>query len=125
MAGRRAADTSVKKAKWSGFLDFRLSDDQLADLDDWQPSVAEIWEKVDSVLHDGYKVTLSYNAKYHTATATLIDESLSRRSGGYGLSSSDSDGALALKAAMFKHFVVLQGTWESLLDQPLVAGRRG
>ena len=125
MAGKRVKDSTPKRATWIGFLDFRLSEAQIDELNDWQPSVAEVWEKVDALLLGGYKITLSYNPKFHTSSVTLIDEDGSRKSGGYGLSSSHTDGALALKTALFKHFVVLEGTWETLLDAPLTPGRIG
>lgn len=125
MSGRKAKEVSYKRATWVGFLDFRLSEDELLALDDWQPTAAEIWESVDTLIESNYRLTLSYNERLKLASVTLIDDNPERRSGGYGLSSSDRDGALALKAAVFKHFHVLQGSWERLIDQPLTRGQRG
>lgn len=125
MAGRKPKESRAVRAKWVGFLDYRLSDDELMDLDSWKPTTAEIWECVDTLIEGGYRVALSYNATLKVASCTLMDDDAERRSGGYGLSSSDTDGAAALKAAVFKHFHVLSGDWAQLVDAPLTRGARG
>lgn len=125
MAGRKPKESRAVRAKWIGFLDYRLTEDELSGLDDWTPTTAEIWERVDSLIEGSYRLALSYNPQFKVATCTIMDDDPSRRSGGYGLSSSDGDGAMALKAALYKHFEVLHGTWDSLMDAPLTTGRRG
>jgi len=125
MAGRKPKETRAARAKWIGFLDYRLSEEEIDGLDSWEPAVAEIWEKVDKLIEDGYRLALSYNAQFKVATCTIMDDDSNRKAGGYGLSSSDTDGAGALKAALYKHFFVLEGTWDRLLEAPLTTGRRG
>lgn len=112
------------KAEWKGFLDFRLSDEELTELDNWKPKPVELWSEVDEMISAGYRLTLTYNAKTHLASCTMIDDSNVRPTGGHAISSADSDGALALKMAVFKH-VKLDRTWVSLLDKPQPLGRRG
>lgn len=126
MAGNKSNDKkSSVRASWKGFLDFRLSDDQLSELDGWQPSILELMESVDGIMFDGYRFTLSYNKQTKLATCTLIDDVKERVSGGYGLSTSDSTAALALKAAVYKHALVLERSWASLVGTPSQGGRRG
>lgn len=125
MSGRKPRESRAVRAKWIGFLDYRLTEDELDGLDDWKPTTAEIWERVDSLIENGYRLALSYNAQFKVSTCTIMDDEASRKSGGYGLSSSDSDGALALKAALYKHFEVLKSSWDTLMDAPLTPGRRG
>ena len=124
--GTKAKDAvrQEDKAEWVGFLDFRLDDAMLAELDEWKPRPADVWAEVDAATQDGYRFTLSYNARLHIASCTMICDNASLKWGGYALSSSDSDGALALKMAVFKH-LKLGREWGSLLDQPKPAGRRG
>ena len=112
------------KAEWKGFLDYRLSDDDLVELDGWKPKPQELWSEIDEMIKAGYRFTLSYNAKTHLASCTMIDDSNMRPSGGYAISSADSDGALALKMAVFKH-LKLERTWLGLLEKPQPMGRRG
>jgi len=125
MARKTNNNLPPKRAKWQGFLDYRLTEDELVELDEWKPKPAEIWESVDALMNGNYRVTLSYNPNTKTATATITDDEPTRKSGGWALASSDGDCALAVKAAVFKHFHVLQGSWENLLDLPNTAGRRG
>lgn len=112
------------KAEWKGFLDYRLTDDELTELDNWKPKPNDIWQEVDAAIAAGYRFTLTYNAKTHLASCTMIDDSSTRGSGGYALSSSDEDGALALKMAIFKH-VRMERTWASLLGKPQIKAKRG
>lgn len=126
MAGRKVRD-AIKdndKAEWKGFLDFRLTDELLAELDGWKPKPADIWTEVDAMIADGYRLILSYNAKTHLASCTVICDANTKAWGGWALSSSDEDGALALKMAIFKH-LHLQRDWSGLLGQPQAKGRRG
>lgn len=125
MAGRKPKESRSARAKWIGFLDYRLTEDELSGLDEWSPTTAEIWERVDALIEGNYRLALSYNAQFKVATCTIMDDDAARKGGGYGLSSSDADGAMALKAALYKHFDVLGGSWDSLLDAPLTPGRRG
>ena len=113
-----------EKAEWIGFLELRLTDLELEELDNWKPKPAEIWEVVDACIAGGYRFTLSYNNRSHLASCTMIDDNSSRRTGGYALSSSDGDGALALKMAVFKH-LKLSGNWDILLSSDAPKGRRG
>lgn len=124
MARRKVEDQREKRATWQGFLDFKLDNEQLEEMDGWEPTPAEMWELVDRLMNDGYRLTLSYSVKLKTATCTVMDDDPKRKSGGWGLSSGDADGAHALKAALYKHFLVLEGTWDSLLDAAPSVGRR-
>jgi len=131
--GKRALATKRKieperkqndRAEWLGFLDRRLSDDEISALDESKPKPSELWSAIDDILSDGYRFILSYNKRTKLASVTLVDDNPDRKTGGYALSSSDTDGAGALKMAVYKHVVLLERDWTSLLDQPVKA-RRG
>lgn len=104
------------RAAWKGFLDFRLSDGQLEELDAWKPKPTEIFTIIDQMLADDFRLTLSYNKRTKLSSCTIIDDSPARKSGGFALSTQDDNGAAALKAAVYKHYTVLQGDWLPLLD---------
>lgn len=112
------------RAEWVGFIDRRLSDDEIAALDESKPKPSELWSAIDDILSDGYRFILSYNKRTKLSSVTLVDDNPDRKTGGYALSSSDTDGAGALKMAVFKHVVLLERDWSSLLDQPAKV-RRG
>jgi hypothetical protein len=116
---------SSARPAWKGFIDFRLDDDQLQELDEWSPSALEIFESVDAIFLAGYHMTLSYNPNTKLSTCTIIDDDKKRPSAGYGLSTADVNSGAALKAAVYKHSLVLRGDWSELLDKPSQGGRRG
>lgn len=112
------------RPEWQGFLDYRLDSHQLAQLDEWRPKPVEVWEMVEHTIESGYRFTLSYNKQTKIATCTIIDDDKSRKTAGYALASGDTDGASALKMAVFKQHILLQNDWTSLVEAPPVA-RRG
>lgn len=112
------------RAEWKGFLDYRLDSYQLSQLDEWRPKPAEVWEMVENTIQNGYRFTLSYNKATKIATCTIIDDDKARKTAGHALASGDTDGASALKMAIFKQHILLQNDWTSLVDAPPVA-RRG
>jgi len=127
MVAKRKTTQPIKdsdKAEWKGFLDYRLSDEQLVALDEWKPKPADVWAEVDAAIAAGFRFTLSYNAKTHLASCTMICDDAEQKFGGYALSSFDEDGALALKMAIFKH-TGLERDWTKLMDNAAVRGRRG
>jgi len=123
MAKRGQRDQN-DRATWKGFLDFRLTDEQLDACDDWKPKPTDVFLEVDKMLGTDFRLTLSYNKRTKLASCTIIDDDPSRKSAGYALSSSDENGAAALKLAVFKHTKILNGDWSSLLDTP-PKSRRG
>lgn len=126
MAGRKRKDAipDDSRAAWKGFLDRRLTDGELEELDNWKPKPADIFAAVDDMIQNGYRFTLSYNKQTKLASCTIIDDNNTRASGGYALSNADTDGAMALKMAVYKHVTLLSKDWSQLLDQP-VRSRRG
>jgi len=107
-----------ERAEWKGFLDLRLDDDQLNRLDQSKPKPSELFASVDDMVQAGYRFILSYNNRTKLVSVTVMDDDPSRKSGGYALSSSDEDSLGALKMAVYKHLVLLEGDWTRLLDVP-------
>jgi len=122
--GKRDGIRQEEKAEWKGFLDYRLDDAGLAELDEWKPRPADVWAEVDAGIAMGFRFTLSYNVRTHLASCTMICDDGDKAYGGYALSSSDEDGALALKMMVFKH-VKLGHDWASLMTDDKPKGRRG
>lgn len=112
-----------ERPEWKGFLDYRMTDEQIVQCDNWKPKPAEMWDLLDGVLLADYRLTLSYNKKTKLASVTIVDEG-DRSTAGFALSTSDTDGALALKASMYKHYELLKTDWSALVDTPPRA-RRG
>lgn len=121
---RKAEVREDERPEWKGFLDRRLSEDELAALDASKPKPTDIWSAVDDIIQDDYRFMLSYNRKTKLASVTLTDNNPERKTAGYALSSSDTDGASALKMAIYKHVVLLERDWSPLIEQAPRA-RRG
>lgn len=127
MAGKRGKQVVMDsdKANWQGFVERRLTDPELEELDGWKPKPSEIWAEVDAMLGEGYRLTLSYNKASRAASCTIICDAKDKAWGGYGLSSFDGDCAAALKMAIFKHALLLQRDWTPLLSPSDKPARRG
>lgn len=124
VARKVQTQAAQERTSWQGFLDHRMTEDELADADNWTPSEADIWEEIEEIINTGIRVQLSYSTKLGMATCTLTDYRPGSRTAGYALSAQDANGALALKLAIYKHNVLLRGDWATLLtDRP--RGRRG
>lgn len=121
---RTATVPSSDRPEWQGFLERRLTEDELQTLDDWKPKPAELFELLHRLMEDGYDVSLSYSKKTSQSTCTLKDVQHGRKTAGYALSSHDENGAAALKMAIFKHFSCLDTKWDGLLGEKPKA-RRG
>lgn len=126
MAGtkRKPEVNQSGRPEWKGFLDRRLAPDELEVLDQSKPKPSELWAAVDDIIQDGYRFMLSYNRQTKLASVTLSDDNSERKTAGYALSSSDVDGASALKMAVYKHMVLLERDWSGLIEQAPRA-RRG
>lgn len=110
--------------EWRGFLEYRLTAEELDDLDSWNPDAAEIFETLHSYLVDGYTFTCSWSDRTKQACFSLRDNNPERKTAGYCMTTFDSDCALALKAGVFKQTIILKGDWTPFLAAGKLA-RRG
>lgn len=126
MAGRKVKEErrQDERPEWRGFLDFRLTDEQLEALDSSKPKPTELFAAIDDMQQNDYRFILSYNRRTKLASVTVMDDNPERKSAGYALSSADTDCAGALKMAVYKHVVLLEGDWSRLLEAP-PKSRRG
>lgn len=111
-------------AEWKGFLERPMTEAELEEMDGWKPKPNEIWELVEAVIQDGYQIQLSRSGKTGMANCSMTDRNADRKTAGYALGTADDNGALALKAMLYKHFNILQRDWLPLVGQP-VKGKRG
>lgn len=122
---------AIDKAKFEGFVERKLTDEELEALDGWDVPAMELFSYVDQLLTGGIKVSLSYNPNTKLATCSLMDERKKLDNGepnpaaGRMLSTGDTNSALALKAAVYKHFHALEMDWSPLIAAPSQGGRRG
>lgn len=108
---RKTNTTETIKPDWKGFIEYRLSEDELAALDAWQPEPHEIWEAVELMLSAGYVLKLSYNTERHEGYCTVVDQNPRGKTSGWAVGNTDTNGLLALKMAVYKHFQVFKDGW--------------
>lgn len=120
----KTAPTRETAPEWKGFLEYRLTAEELDDLDSWNPDAAEMFEALHKFLVDGYTFTLSWSDKTKQACFSLRDNNSERKTAGYCMTTFDADCALALKAGVFKQRVVLKDDWTPLVTAGKQA-RRG
>lgn len=120
MAKKAPAPTTRESSpEWQGFLEYRLTAEELDDLDSWEPDPAEMFEALHKMLLDGYTFTCSWSDRTKQACFSLRDNNRERKTAGYCMTTFDADCALALKAGVFKQRIVLKDDWTPLL----VAGK--
>lgn len=117
MAGRKATTQGYQKPEWKGFVERVLSEDELAQCDEWKPKPAEIIEAMCALSQAGYDLKISYNAAKEQGNATLVDQRAKLPTTGYALSARGTNCADALKILVYKHYHLLGGDWSTLLSQ--------
>lgn len=123
MARSKQQTKQGDRPEWKGFLERRLTEQELGELDEWKPKPTDVFNAIDGMMADDFRLTLSYNKRTRLATCTIIDDSPSRKTRGWALSTADENAAAALKAAVFKHTLCLDNSWDGLLELPPRAQR--
>jgi len=125
MAKQQGKPTDANRSEWKGFVELRLSETQLTELDTWKCPPAATFELLSRLVFGGYRWTASYNPQRKLACVVITANSPDIKWNGYGMSSFDTDCYAAAKMAVYKHFYVLNEDWTLLLDQPDVSRGRG
>lgn len=121
---KKTARTNYERAEWKGFLERRLTDDELEAFDNEVIDPAEIMVSIDKLAGDGYQFKLSYSGALKAYTATMIDQQADRKTAGYALSAADDTALKALAMVLYKFLVILDGDLAQLLNTERPA-RRG
>lgn len=124
MPKKPTANRTNERPEWKGFLERRLTDAELEAFDNEVTTDEDILAATVEITYAGYDVKLSYSERLTAYTCTLVDQDANRKTAGYALSAQDTTGREALRMALYKHFVILEQNWSSLLGgSPTV--RRG
>lgn len=118
MSSKKAGTNFDSKPQWKGFVERPLSDEELSQCDAWQPPDAELIEALSHMAETGYDVKLSYNSGRKVATATMIDNRPRLATSGYALSAMDGNCGKAYKMLVYKHYHLLEQSWDALLATP-------
>lgn len=125
MAGKKTYKADDARAEWKGFVELRLSDAQLTELDGWKCPPAAVFELLSRLIVSGYRWTGSYNADRKLACVVVTANASELSWSGWGMSSFDADIYQAAKMACFKHFYLLAEDWTPLLGRSGAIRGRG
>lgn len=118
MAGKSTKKQS--SAEWKGFIDCRLTEEQVEGLMMWELSYEDVWVALTGELSGNYRFTLSFNSQNDHFVAALTGGEGSPNQG-YTLSSFAPDVDTAVRALCYKHFVVLEQDWQRAKNNPKAA----
>lgn len=116
---KRIMGDTVKKQEtnmlnWKGFKDFKLTADQLQSFAVWDCHDGDVLDLVQGALAEGYKLTFTYNGQSDTYNAALTCNAEKNPNQGYTMSAFAPQFYTALRLLMFKHWELLQGTWDNI-----------
>lgn len=105
-------------AKWGGFLNARLTQDDVDDFQEWfQAAQAESgWSLLHSALQQGIKLSVTYDVGNNTFIATFTGDLL-RIGDRRAVTSRAPFWAQAVLLAVYKHVVMLKGDYSSLATE--------
>lgn len=95
---------------WKGFIECRLTADQLDGLMTWEFVDEDVWQLLISEVMGGYKFTIAYNPQNNSFVASLTG-GIATANSGYTLSAFAPDYSMAVRALAYKHMVILEGDW--------------
>lgn len=121
MARNSKKTNDFQRDTWKGFVERRLTDQELFEATEWQFSDADMVECIVALTEVGYKFTASFNGATKAATATLHAGEPQGKSAGWALSAKGENARDALKLLMYKHYHILHEDWSELLgEKPFV-----
>ncbi len=107
---------SATGAPWKGFVEVGLSDADKTELKAQDVELEAIYEEIDKVVTDGYKVSFGMDKDGVTCRATLMDVQPDSPYAGYALSGRGRDPRHAFASVIYKHRVLLPDGWGAALE---------
>lgn len=101
---------------WQGFVDMHLTDEDRVALDGYLARIGEdVWEHLETLVLDGYKVSITPVSDKSMVVVTLTGREKQNPNFGYSLTGRGPDLLGAMAAVLFKHVVVCEeGVWANL-----------
>jgi hypothetical protein len=111
--GGGAQPRGAKAERWNDaqFVQLELTDEQAKQLKATQVSADEIFAQMEKMIDDGYKFTIKYDAYGDCAGVWCQAATDECANSGYILTGRGSSALKALKQLLYKHFVLLEGSW--------------
>jgi len=96
---------------FKGFVRHNLSVDEKASYDTWAETYTDFWMDVERLVDSGYKFSVAYDGYNKTVQAMLTCNDEKNPDFGWVLAARAPSPSEAMSLLMFKHFVLLHGSW--------------
>lgn len=105
-------------AKWGGFLNCRLTEDDVDDFHEWykQAQVESGWVLLHTALQEGLKLSVTYDMGNNTFIASFTGDLL-RIGDRRAITSRAPYWAQAVLLAVYKHVILLKGDYSALATE--------
>lgn len=111
-AAERRAATKPVKVEWKGFVNCELTAEHKADLEGYDtPTEFPFREGMEELTAEGYKVSISWDAKNSCFMALMYDQNPQSDFAGYALVGRGESVWDAWCALMYRHIVILSEGW--------------
>ena len=102
-------------AKWGGFCNVRLTDDDKADYEVWlEEQGAEVWRLQEDLLSQGMKISFSYDAENEAMICTYMGKLVSNSNERYCVTTRSYDFNQVVALAVWKFVVHLGGSIDNV-----------
>jgi len=99
---------------WKGFKDFKLTAEQLEGFGAFDTDDDDLMDLIQTVLAEGYKVTLTYNGQSDTYNCAMTCNAEKHKNQGYTMTAFAPTAYTAMKLLMYKHAVLLEADWDKI-----------
>ncbi len=107
------AAKNINKVAWKGFTDIPLTADSLQNFLEWEYSLEELAERVETMMYDGYKFGISYDKQSGTIQCAVTAREPGDPNAGYTFVAVAPDWQAALALATWKHIEVANKDWRA------------
>ena len=105
-------------AKWGGYIDLKISEDQRGVFNDWYLKPGSLWwDLLAECLADGLALSLKWDAENQCFVVTLTGAGISNSNERYALTARSSDATEAMALCVYKHSVLMGGIWDSFMPR--------
>ena len=105
-----------KTGQWTQFVDIPLAGASWADIQEAFPDLDSCHDALAELIVDGYRVSFAYNPQSNAITCSVTCKAAGNPNEGKTFTSFAASWASALEIALYKHYVIAEGSWGSRED---------
>lgn len=99
------------------FINYDLNDAQKAECKSWPMSEADVFKAVEEMITDGYKFTIKWDSYSRSFSCFVQAAEDGAVNSGKILTGRGSGAYKAVKQALYKHHVCLEGDWTAYVER--------